>query len=88
MSNDTIINRGGKLSTVTGRGVIALRLKAIILALEFKQKTGFEIDRRFPALKTAKQTTGLKTNKIDAQIEELKRLFNIEVEACEVTNEG
>jgi len=84
--DNTITNRtDGTLASVTGRGVIAYRLKAIIVGLELKQRTGVEVSRRFSILKVAKQTTGLKTNNIRVQIDELWRLYNVEVAACTIT---
>ena len=58
---DTIVNQNGRLSHVTGKGVMAYRLKCMIIGLEFRQRTGMEIDRRYRILKVAQQETGLKT---------------------------
>ena len=86
--DNTITNRAnGELASVTGRGVNAFRLRAIIIGLEFKAKTGMEVDRRFSILKVAKQTTGLRTNKIPVLVAELKRLHDIEVDACTITTQ-
>jgi len=83
--NDTINNVNGKLRSVTGRGVLAFRYKALIVALQFKQRTGQDFDRRFPAIKIAKRDTGLRTNKIDVLIAAVGELMNREIDACEVT---
>lgn len=91
MSNDTITNdpARGEWRTVTGKGVLVLRMRALILALEFRATHGREMDRRFNTLKIAKQETGLKTNKIPVLIEALRVKYNELFAQCEVrTTEG
>ena len=83
---DTIENKNGQVHVVTGRGVMAFRYRALILALRFKQKTGMDLDRRAPAVKIAKRDTGLKTNNIDTLIAALTELMDREIAACEIVS--
>ena len=88
MTKDTITNENGHLRSATGKGVLAFRLKCMIVALEFRQKTGMEIDRRFNTLKLAKAETGLKTRDIPTLIEALRVKMNAIISECDVVTDG
>lgn len=79
-----ITNRNGSLSSCVGTvAVDAFRLRVIIQALEFKEKTGFEICR-IPSLQAAKRTTGLKTNDRQKHIAKLREMMDEAVSKCQV----
>lgn len=84
---DEIRNRNGKLSTVTGKGVLAFRLKALYLALKFRRDVGQDMDRRFNSIKIAKQETGLKTRDIEKLMTAVMEKMNAVIAECTVVNE-
>lgn len=81
---DTIENKNGRFVSATGKGVDAFRLRALIVGLKFRQKTGFDMDRRVKTLKIAKAETGLKTNDIDRLISALVDKMNAVISECHV----
>ena len=86
MNNENIItNRSnGELASVVGREAVeAFRLRVIIRALEFREKTGFEVCR-IPSLRAAKRVTGLKTNNRPKHIAALTELLHAAIARCEV----
>ncbi len=90
MSNDSVItNRSGHLSSCTGpHAVNAFRLRTLIVALRFRQKTGMDIDRRVKVLSYAKRETGLRTNNIDTLIAAVEVKLADAVAQCDVVTDG
>jgi hypothetical protein len=86
-TDSRVKNENGQLRSVSGPyAVEAFRLKAIILGLAFKRKTGLEITRGVRIMKLAKETTGLKTNDYDKLDAALKMMFNACLDRCEMSS--
>jgi hypothetical protein len=83
---DTIENRNGQLHCVTGKGVLAFRLRALYLALKFRRDVGVEMDRRFNSVKIAKMETGLKTKNIETLMTAVQEKMNAVIAECEVVD--
>lgn len=84
---DTITNRKGKLSSVTGEGVAALQWHALYLALRFRQQTGADMDSRFNSVTQARKRLGLKTRDIGELMAACVERKDAAISRCRVTNE-
>lgn len=88
MTENTIINKNGHLSSCNGpRAVEAFRLKALITMIDFKLKTGFDMDSRMPALKIARRETGLKTRNLQVLRAAVVAMMNAAIDDCTVVDE-
>lgn len=85
---NTIINRNGQLSSCNGPlAVEAFKFKCLITMIDFKMRTGHDIDRRVRTLKTAQRETGLKTRKLDVLRAAVVEKFNAALDRCTVIEE-
>lgn len=85
--DNVITNRNGQLSTCDGPAAVnAFRLRTMIQALRFKQRTGMEISR-IKILPVAKRETGLKTNKIDVLVAAIEVKLQASIDQCVIINE-
>jgi hypothetical protein len=80
-----ITNRAnGELASCSGpHAVNAFRLRTMIIALRFREKTGFDLSR-VKVLPVAKAETGLKTNKIPVLIAAIEAKLAAEIDQCEI----
>ena len=85
---DRIVNRNGQFYTATGKGIHAFRLRALIVALELKHKTGAWPNRPIRFLQVAKSETGLTTNSIPRLVATLKIKYHRLLSECEIVDMG
>lgn len=86
---DIITNRNGKLATCDGPNAVeAFRLRALVVMLDFKARTGMDMDRRVPAIRTARRETGLKTRDIATLRAAVVAKMNEAIARCEVKYEN
>ena len=85
---DTITNRNGKLAMCDGPNAVdAFKLRTLIVMLDFKARTGMDMDRRVPAVRTARRETGLKTRDLATLRAAVVAKMNAAMALCDVVTE-
>ena len=90
MANErsVITNGPGGLRSCDGPDAVeAFRLRALITMLDFRAKTGADLDRRVPAIKVARQITGLKTRDLASLRHAVDLLLRDTIARCEIRTE-
>lgn len=87
MTDNVITNRAGQLVSCVGPAATrAFRLRTMIVALRFREKTGMDLPG-VKVLKVAKAETGLRTHKIPVLIAAIEAKLADLLDQCAIVEE-